>query len=47
MLQLEGATVTHSGAVDLLYAFQGEFWPDAMFNVQVDGMSVTALSLDD
>jgi hypothetical protein len=47
MLQLEGATVRRSGAVDLLYAFKGDVWPDAVFNVQVNGGSVVPLFVDD
>jgi hypothetical protein len=47
MLQLEGASIRKTGSVELLFSFKGEVWPDAMFNVEVNGAHVRALSLDD
>jgi hypothetical protein len=33
--------------VELIFAFRGDRWPDAMFPLAVDDSGVRALSLDD
>lgn len=47
MLQLDLISLHLDGSIELLFAFSGEFWPDGMFNVEVKGSTVRALSLDD
>jgi len=47
MLELDEMVVIDSSTVELLYGFKGEIWPDAAFNIRVDNMFVSAISLDD
>jgi hypothetical protein len=47
MLQLESASIYPDKPLELLFAFRGDAWPDAMFSVAVDGVKAWGLSLDD
>jgi hypothetical protein len=47
MVQLEALYITPGQPLELLFAFRDDVWPDAMFNVAVDGTAVRGLSLDD
>ena len=47
MLELNCVTIGPSSAIELLYAFAGEVWPDAMFTVEVIREQVRPLALDD
>ena len=47
MLELSSVAIRSNGKIELLFAFAGEVWPDAMFNVEVSGSQVRPLSLDD
>ena len=47
MVRLESLYFSSGRPLELLFAFRGDVWPDAMFNVAVDGTNVTGLSLDD
>jgi hypothetical protein len=47
MLRLEAVSVVPEKPLELLFAFRGDVWPDAMFRIAVDGTHVEGLSLDD
>ena len=47
MLKLSSLEVQPDGKLQLLYAFKGEVWPDAMFTIEVQGAQVRPLALDD
>ncbi len=47
VLKLDCVSVCESGRVRLMYAFAGDFWPDAMFELEVRDGQVTPVSLDD
>jgi hypothetical protein len=47
MLQLDSVTYAPDGAVELLYGFVGDAWPDAMFTVEIRNGSVRGVCLDD
>ena len=47
MLRLEAVSVIPEKPLELLFAFRGDEWPDAMFSIAVDGRQVEGLSLDD
>lgn len=47
MLRLEVVYIFPRKPLQLLFAFRGDVWPDAIFNVAVDGTHVEGLSLDD
>jgi hypothetical protein len=47
MLQLESLMIFPDSKIRLGFAFVGEFWPDAMFSVDVQHLQVKGISLDD
>lgn len=47
MLRLESLHIQPGRPLELLFAFRGDVWPDAMFTVAVAGTDVRGLSLDD
>lgn len=47
IVQLNCILLPPTGPAELLFAFRGDVWPDAMFTVAIDGDSVTGISLDD
>jgi len=47
MVRLESLYLVPGRPLELLFAFRGDVWPDAMFSVAVDGTTVSGLSLDD
>ncbi len=47
MVRLEWLFISPGQPLELLFAFRDDVWPDAMFNVAVDGTNVRGLSLDD
>ncbi len=47
MVRLESLHISPERPLELLFSFRGDVWPDAMFNVAVDGTNVRGLSLDD
>ena len=47
MLELSNVTYLRDGTSELLFAFKGDVWPDAMFIVEIRGGKVRGLSLDD
>ena len=47
MLRLESLRIQPGRPLELLFAFRGDVWPDAMFTVAVQGMDVRGVSLDD
>lgn len=47
MVRLESLHISTGRPLELLFAFRGEVWPDAMFTVTVDAANVRGVSLDD
>lgn len=47
ILELNSLEIQPGGKLELLYAFKGDVWPDAMFTLAVQGSQVRPLSLDD
>jgi hypothetical protein len=47
MVRLEVLHIQPGRPLEVMFAFRDDIWPDAMFNVAVDGGNVRGLSLDD
>jgi len=47
MVRLESLHIQPGRPLELMFAFRDDVWPDAMFNVAVEGRDVRGLSLDD
>jgi hypothetical protein len=47
MLELSSLCIPPGGKLELLYAFGGDVWPDAMFILCVEGKQVVPVALDD
>ena len=47
MLELSSVTYLEDATLELLYAFKGDVWPDAMFTVEIRDGRVRGVALDD
>jgi hypothetical protein len=47
MIELSSLCIQPGGKLELLYAFGGDVWPDAMFTLRVEGKQVIPVALDD
>jgi hypothetical protein len=47
MLEFSSVRFLEEGAPELLFAFKGDIWPDAMFIVEIRDGGVRGISLDD
>jgi hypothetical protein len=47
MLELSSLSIQPGGKLELLYAFGGDVWPDAVFTLLVEGKQVIPVALDD
>jgi hypothetical protein len=47
MVRLEALHIQPGRPLELMFAFRDDIWPDAIFNLAVEGRDVRGLSLDD
>ena len=47
MLELSSVRILQEGVSELLFAFKGDVWPDAMFVIEIRDEKVRGVSLDD